>query len=443
MRYTLFDFIFRLIASWTRFYVVTDERPSSTQLGAQLIEAGDKLRDLRSRPDAERGEKYADELRTTTRLVNALDAEFSATRTVEAHEVQQAAWDAAVRQLSDNEGRGPTAANQDHRDRRPQSIGQRVTGSEEYRAWVEGGSRGDMPQIEIRALVDSDTTSNTDGNAGMLIPQGAPILPTPRQMKLVVRDLLPQGTTNLNNINYVREYTPATDETGASSVAEAAAKPEVVIEFTDADAPVRKIAAWLPATMEILSDAPTLRGYIDARLAYMVRFREQAELLKGNGLAPDLEGLYTVSGTQTQTATNNDVPATVADSIAKVELVDGDADGIVMNPGDFWASVSERRSTTFDGEAHPVSGAPIGAPAPTLWGMPVVRTRALSSLECVVGDFSQGAMIFDREGITVRQSDSHDTYFIYNKVAILAEERLAFPIFRPDLFVLTTLDITA
>jgi HK97 family phage major capsid protein len=130
-----------------------------------------------------------------------------------------------------------------------------------------------------------------------------------------------------------------------------------------------------------------------------------------------------------------------ADSIAKVELADGEVDGIVMNPGDFWASVSERRSTTFDGEAN--GSPPIGAPAPTLWGVPVVRTRAMTTLSALVGDFGQGALILDRMAVTVRQSDSHDTYFTSNKVAVLAEERVGLAVFRPDLFVNTTVDITS
>jgi HK97 family phage major capsid protein len=260
-------------------------------------------------------------------------------------------------------------------------------------------------------------------------------------MRLVLRDLIPSTTTNLSSVPYIREYTPATDETGASSVAEGAAKPEVIMAFSDQDAPVRKLAAWVPATMEILADAPTLLGYINGRLTYMLAYREQDQLIRGNGLAPDLQGILGTTGVQTQTATNNDVPATIADALAKVETVDGNANGIVMNPGDFWASVSERRSTTFDGEAN--GSAPIGTPAPTLWGVPVVRSRAMTTLTALVGDFANGAMIFDRQGVTIRQSDSHDTYFTLNKVAILAEKRLAFAVFRPDLFVNTTVDITA
>lgn len=417
------------------------DRPTSADLRGQLLEAGDKLREMRTRPEADRTDNFAAELRTQARVLDALDAEFTATRNAEAHEIGQAAWDHAVANPAPA-SRGRDSDGADLRTREPRTLGGRFVATEEYRAWVEGGQRGHL-SAEVRALVDSDTTTETDGNAGMLIPQGAPIPPTPRQMRLVMRDLIPSTTTNLNNINYVREFTPATDETGASSVAEAAVKPEVVLEFSDQDAPVRKIAAWVPVTMEILADAPTLAGYINGRLAYMVNYREQDEIIRGNGIAPDLTGILNTTGVQTQTATNNDVPATIADSIAKVEIADGDANGIVMNPGDFWASVSERRSTTFDGEAHPASGAPIGTPTPTLWGLPVVRTRAMTTLTALVGDFANSCMIFDRQGMTIRQSDSHDTYFIYNKVAILAEKRLALAVFRPDLLVNTTVDITA
>lgn len=417
----------------------TATRPTSADLRAQLLEAGDQLREMRSRPEADRGDNFAAELRTQARVLDALDAEFTATRNAEAHELQELAWLHAVANPGHG-SRGPDAANGDHRAREPRDLGSRFVATEEYRAWVEGGQRGPL-SAEVRALVDSDTTTETDGNAGMLVPLGQPIPPTPREMKLVMRNLIPSTTTTLNNINYVREYTPTTDETGASSVAEAAVKPEVVLEFSDQDAPVRKIAAWVPVTMEILADAPTLAGYINGRLAYMVNYREQDEIIRGNGIAPDLTGILNTTGVQTQTATNNDVPGTIADSIAKVEIADGDANGVVMNPGDFWASVSERRSTWMDASA--VGSAPVGTPAPTLWGLPVVRTRAMATLTALVGDFANSCMIFDRQGMTIRQTDSHDAYFVYNKIAVLAEKRLALAVFRPDLIVNTTVDITA
>jgi len=418
----------------------TATRPTSTELRDRLIETAGHLRELREKPADDRSDAWAAEIATQARVVGALDAEFEAVRAAERHELESLAWDAEVRAASDRQSRGPAAAFQGE-GRGPRNLGEHVAANAEYRAWVDGGANGPMPSIEVRALIDSDTTPDTDGNAGMWLPQGQPQPPTPRQDRLWVRDLIPATATTLSSVPYIREYTPATNETGASSVAEAALKPEVVVEFSDVDAPIRKIAAWVPATMEILADAPLLTGYINARLAYMISFREQDQIIRGNGLAPDLTGILNTTGVQTQNATNNDVPATIADSIAKVELADGSASGIVMNPGDFWASVSERRSTTFDGEAN--GTAPIGAPAPTLWGVPVVRTRSMTTLSALVGDFASGAQIFDRQGLTIRQSDSHDTYFVYNKVAILAEKRLGLGVYRPDLFVNTTVDITA
>ena len=43
----------------------------------------------------------------------------------------------------------------------------------------------------------------------------------------------------------------------------------------------------------------------------------------------------------------------------------------------------------------------------------------------ILADWAMGATLFDRMQATIRQSDSHDDWFVYNKVAILAEERIA------------------
>ena len=40
---------------------------------------------------------------------------------------------------------------------------------------------------------------------------------------------------------------------------------------------------------------------------------------------------------------------------------------------DFWAAVTDRHSEGFDGPA--LAAAPFGAPSPTVWGLPVVRSR--------------------------------------------------------------------
>src|SRR4029077_1634668 len=146
-----------------------------------------------------------------------------------------------------------------------------------------------------------------------------------------------------------RELSPATNETGATAVAEASAKPEVTMQFERLDAPVRKIAAWIQATMEAIEDAPTLAGYIDTRLAYMLMVREEAQIIgvgAGGGNAPNIKGIldFTGSGLTVQTASTQLFYEVVATAAGKIENVDGSPDGVVVNPLDYWAAVSDRQS---------------------------------------------------------------------------------------------------
>lgn len=434
-------------------------RPSS-EVREAALEQMERVTGLRDLDPEKRSETYARQLREETARLDSLDREFDLSLAAEDAEIRRAVWEHAVANPPAPRGEGPTAANSPAGRSEFRTPGELVVTSDAYTEWASQvqadsitGTEHRMPAFEyggrsyladflngayeLRTLIDGAGDA-ASGDAAMLRPLGTPIPPVPRQRRLFVRDLLSVQTTTLANINYVRELNPATNETGASSVAEAAAKPEVTMEFEDADAPVRKIAAWVPVTEEILADAPTLAGYINTRLAYMLAVREELEIIDGNGVAPDLTGIRTISGTQTQSSAGNDeVYETIAQAIGKVENVDGDADGVAMNPTDFWATVGLRHANQMDSPA--IGTAPSGRPALTIWGLPVVRTRALATTEVLVASWAMGATVFDRLRTTIRQSNSHSDYFVKNKVAVLAEERIALAIHRPDFFVKTTI----
>jgi len=414
------------------------DRPSSIELRDAATEAGDKLRELRNRPADQRGDTYDRDLRDASALVVDLDREFENTRNREQYDFELALLEAGA---SLPEARGGEASGISAREAR--TAGDIVVQTADY--LTEMRSRGDNGGIEVRNLLEGGSAFGS--GSGAFVPVGTPFLAPQgvQQRRLFVRDLIPVQQTGLASVPYIQEVNGPTNETGATTVKEGSAKPEVTAEFTTVDAPLRKIAAWIQVTMEAMEDAPTLAGYINTRLTYMVLLEEEDQVLQGNGTAPNISGILDQSGKQTQTATNNDVPATIADAAAKIELKDGFADGIAMNPGDYWASISERRSTNFDGESNGSSGTsiPFGAPPQTLWGLQVVRTRTLASLTAIVGCWSLGATIFEKGGVRIRSTDSHASLFTSNTEVVLAEKRTGLAVHRPDWFVDTTLDITA
>ena len=278
------------------------------------------------------------------------------------------------------------------------------------------------------------TITSAEPGGGAFLPQAPnPIAPNVRQMRMFLRDVLSVQQTNLSSIPYIREVSPASYEYSASAVSENTAKPEVVLDWSLDDAPVRKIAAWVPVTTEIIDDASTLQGYIDGRLAYMLAVREEWEILNGSGTAPHLKGILQYSDLQTQAYTSTDRMITLGLAIGKVESVDGEADGIAMNPTDYWSMITTRQANAFDGGGSgpvPYAAAP-GNP----WGLPVIRSRGITAGSAIVGSWRMGATLFDRMQTTIKVGNQHSDYFTNNKVAVLAEERVALAVHRPDFFV--------
>ncbi len=69
-----------------------------------------------------------------------------------------------------------------------------------------------------------------------------------------------------------------------------------------------------------------------------------------------------------------------------------------------------------------------------VWRLPVVETSAMTENTALVGSFGIGATLYDRMEGTIRVSEQHSDYFVRNAIAVLAEERLALAVKRPESF---------
>ncbi|UNK78125.1 phage major capsid protein [Sphingopyxis granuli] len=104
--------------------------------------------------------------------------------------------------------------------------------------------------------------------------------------------------------------------------------------------------------------------------------------------------------------------------------------GVVLHPSD-WAAIELLKDTT----GQFIIGNPQGNLSPTLWGQPVVATQSMATGKFLTGAFQLGAQIFDRMDAMVEISTEDDQNFRKNLVTVLAEERLALAVYRPEAFV--------
>jgi len=319
-----------------------------------------------------------------------------------------------------------------------QTAGERFVESDAYKNMVASGANGSQP-FEVGSffkMFQKDLNS-TDPKGGILVaPQVAGGIVSPMDQQLRMRDILNvQGTTS-NAIEYIQE----TGFTNASApVAEKALSPESDITFDSMTATVKTINHWIPATRQILSDATQLEGYINSRLIYGLKLTEENQLLYGSGTGENLQGLMTTTGVQVAPAMGAEETRIdrIRRSITLASVAGYPVTGIILSPAD-WEAIELAKGT--DGRYIWVN-VPDGG-VPRLWRVPVVESLAMQDNEYILGAFGLGASVFDREQANIRVSESHADFFLRNQVAIMAQERIAMAVYRPEAFVRGTFTAT-
>ena len=78
-----------------------------------------------------------------------------------------------------------------------------------------------------------------------------------------------------------------------------------------------------------------------------------------------------------------------------------------------------------DGEGRYLIGNPQGTISPSLWGLPVVTSLAMTAGTSIVGDFRE-CILWDRMSIQVTSTNAHADYFMRNLIQFRAELRAGF-----------------
>lgn len=275
--------------------------------------------------------------------------------------------------------------------------------------------------------------------AGVLEPARVDRIPqVAADDRLRMRDVLAGGSVSAASVEYVREE----QTTGSpAETTHGSQKPEITIEYSLQSAPVRTIAGWTPVQKQQLEDFPLLRSLIDGRLRYLTQRREEQQLIFGNGIAPNIQGLAVVAGTHDIETNGRFNPGThtlidaVRMGITDVMVSGYEANAVVIHPVDWETILLEKGS-----DNRYVWAVVTDTNGARIWGVRVVEAvGAQSTVDgrrvFIVGDFRIGAQLLDRSLLTV-QVGLIDKQFIENTMTILAEERVAFPIYAPAAFAL-------
>lgn len=321
------------------------------------------------------------------------------------------------------------------------SAGAIFAGSDEYQRAMKAGSR-DVPAVKIggahlKTAIVNALPPAASGAQPLVVADRVPGIIVPATRRLTIRDLLPQMRTNSNLVEFASEnvYTnSAAVVFNSPDSRENVTKPESGITFTLSNAPVVTIAHWIPASRQVLADSQGLADYIDSRLMYGLRLAEEAQFLTGDGTGGNINGLQTQATTYNRGVSNDTMLDCLLKALLQVALSEYSSSGYVLNPID-WTQIRLIKDTT----GRYLFGDPQSDAAARVWGLPVVATNSQTQGTFLTGAFELAAAVWDREDAEIRVSEHHDTFFVKNMVAVLAEERTTLTVYRTASIVKGTL----
>ncbi len=315
------------------------------------------------------------------------------------------------------------------------SLGEMFVDSAAFKNYQRGMGIGPVADLDISAHlgvggVSAGTAiktlmSTSAGWAPQAIRSGR--LVESAQRPVQVLDIIPSAPTTQNAYVYMEETTFTNN---AAEVAEGGPYGEAALAMTERSDAVRKIAVFLPITDEQLEDVAGAQAYVNNRLSFMLQQRLDAQVLVGDGTAPNLSGILDRSGLQTQAKGADPVPDAVYKAMVKVRVTGrANPSAVIMHSND-WRDI--RLLRTADGIY--IWGSPSEAGPASIWGLPVVTSEALTEGTGLVGDFANFCGLHIKRNIGVQISNSHDDYFVNGKQAVRADMRAAFAVYRPAAF---------
>lgn len=309
------------------------------------------------------------------------------------------------------------------------SLGENFIKSGAHERFIKGSGQRTASAPEFKAATDTNLVAgNGQTQYGGVVP--ATIRP------LTIADLLSKGTMSATTLTY---WAQGVVDGAPAAVAEEGQKPQIHFNFAPVTETLSKLAVVTKISDEAMQDVDYLVSVINTQLTQRLAVVEEDQILNGSGTAPNLKGLLKRSGIQTYATSAGTTPQKTVEAVyhAGVLLATGAAqvqpDAVVINPADY-ETVRLAKDTT----GNYFAGGPFAGGNPGLWGYRTVVTPAIAAGTILVGNFEQGAQLFRKGGVQVDSTNSNENDFLFNRVALRAEERILLAVYYPAAFVAIT-----
>jgi HK97 family phage major capsid protein len=278
---------------------------------------------------------------------------------------------------------------------------------------IEKGSR-----ITLDVKVDTTIDGDYDGNVALsVLEPGVNRISRPIRR---IREISNVGSTTSKFVTYIQQTQNVTPGEGTLWVNEAGPKFNGQVKYEEISEEVKKIAAYIKVSKEMLADLAFVRSEINTELMEAIEQNIDFSLVNGAG-GVDLNGLLSsapnfAAGTFAGTIPGANIMDLIRIAKAQIEAANFVPTHVVLNPEDV-AKIELTKTST--GEYT----------YPAFWdanmrvaGLIVVSSNNITAGTMIVGDFTKFNIKF-REDMNMSVGYENDD-FTRNMVTILCEARL-------------------
>lgn len=188
-------------------------------------------------------------------------------------------------------------------------------------------------------------------------------------------------------------------EPGDPAVNDAELRPELASRFHRSPVPeLLPTTAWVQVPEDLWEDPETFQSFIDYRLIVRLGTAENHTIIRGPGGLLNLPGIARITD-------GGPFGSTILAACNEAEQMGGTADGMIINPADYYRFMAEGRLMA-DLEDN---------------GVFIVRTRLVDPGTAIVGDFGHGAVLFDAGRSVMRFAEPPPGTFARPGIALMAE----------------------